>query len=397
MSHELAFALINPYSIAKSRTGGIISRFMSRTGLELAAARMFGPSPELARQYADQVRTDESVEPSVRKILASYIERAYAPDPATGRRRRVLLLLFEGENAIEKIRDVAGPIRANMETGETIRDTYGDFILSETGETRYIEPAVLVGSTPEAVKNTLRLWAGRSESDGGLVENASDTSFSQPVEKTLVLIKPDNFKFPSARPGNIIDLFSRSGLRIIGAKVHRMSVAEAERFYGPVRDILRTKLNGMVGGRAARALQAEFNLEIPPDIQQLLGEKLGPHFGDQQFYQILHFMTGQWAQKVEGAERDAPGFQRCLALVYTGPDAVNKIRSILGPTDPTKAAVGSVRKEFGQDIMVNAAHASDSPENALRELGIIRVDKDTLQPLVDKYCHGSSPGGPVRP
>jgi nucleoside diphosphate kinase len=64
---------------------------------------------------------------------------------------------------------------------------------------------------------------------------------------------------------------------------------------------------------------------------------------------------------------------------------VNKIRSILGPTDPTKASVGSVRKEFGQDIMVNAAHASDSPENAKRELGIIRVDKDTLQPLVAKY------------
>ena len=43
MATELAFALINPYSIAKSRTGGIIGRFISRTGLELVAARMFGP------------------------------------------------------------------------------------------------------------------------------------------------------------------------------------------------------------------------------------------------------------------------------------------------------------------------------------------------------------------
>jgi nucleoside diphosphate kinase len=385
MSHELAFALINPYSLAKSRTGGILSRFMSRTGLELSAARMFGPGTELVREYAALIKADAGTDPAVRTLLASYIERAYAPDPKTGRRRRVLLLLFEGEDAVSKIRDVAGPVRSNMETGETIRDTYGDFILGENGETRYIEPAVLVGSTPANVKASLRLWAAHSETDGGVVDNAADTSFAVPAEKTLVLIKPDNFKFPSARPGNIIDLFSRSGLRIIGAKVHRMSVSEAERFYGPVRDILRTKLNDVVGNRAARALQAEFSLEIPPEIRQLLGEKLGPHFGDQQFYQILHFMTGQWAQKVEGADRDTPGFQRCLALVYTGVDAVNKIRSILGPTDPTKASVGSVRKEFGQDIMVNAAHASDSPENAKRELGIIRVDKDTLQPLVAKY------------
>ena len=71
------------------------------------------------------------------------------------------------------------------------------------------------------------------------------------IQKTLVLIKPDNFRFPSARPGNIIDLFSGSGLRIVGAKVHRMSVAEAEDFYGPVRQILREKLKGE-GGRTRK-------------------------------------------------------------------------------------------------------------------------------------------------
>ena len=43
MSSELAFVLINPYTIAKSRTGGVIGRFMSRTGLDLVAARMFAP------------------------------------------------------------------------------------------------------------------------------------------------------------------------------------------------------------------------------------------------------------------------------------------------------------------------------------------------------------------
>ncbi len=58
------------------------------------------------------------------------------------------------------------------------------------------------------------------------------------VQKTLVLIKPDNFRFPNARPGGVIDLFSRTGLYIIGFKVHRMSVAQAEEFYGPVLEVL---------------------------------------------------------------------------------------------------------------------------------------------------------------
>src|SRR5437764_10811219 len=50
--------------------------------------------------------------------------------------------------------------------------------------------------------------------------------------KTSVCIKPDNFKFPNIRPGGVIEIFSRTGLYIVGFKVHRMSVAEAENFYG---------------------------------------------------------------------------------------------------------------------------------------------------------------------
>ena len=65
--------------------------------------------------------------------------------------------------------------------------------------------------------------------------------------------------------------------------------------------------------------------------------------------------------------------------------AVEKIRYLLGPTDPAKAQPGSVRREFGSDIMVNAAHASDSPENAQRELDIIDIRKETIREWVEKY------------
>jgi len=71
--------------------------------------------------------------------------------------------------------------------------------------------------------------------------------------------------------------------------------------------------------------------------------------------------------------------------VYAGPKAVDKIRGILGPTDPSQAQPGSVRREFGQDIMVNAAHASDSPENAARELQIVKVEQDLIKEWVKKY------------
>jgi len=166
--------------------------------------------------------------------------------------------------------------------------------VDENGTVRYIEPAVLIGGpTKDSVAAELRLWAEYSEKDGGLVESAVDLS-GKDIQKTLVLIKPDNFRFPSARPGNIIDLFSGSGLRIIGAKVHRMSVAEAEEFYGPVRQVLREKLQGAVAERAGKALEAELGFALPADVRKMLGQNLGPLYGDHQFYQIIQFMTGQW-------------------------------------------------------------------------------------------------------
>ena len=124
---------------------------------------------------------------------------------------------------------------------------------------------------------------------------------------------------------------------------------------------------------------------MPQSVQTALAETLAPAFGDQKFYSIMNFMTGQWAPDVHGDEVLAEGKVRCMTLVYAGENAVEKIRNILGPTDPSKAAPGSVRKEFGTDIMVNAAHASDSPENALREIGIVKVEEDTIKRWYDKY------------
>lgn len=386
MAKELAFVLINPYTISKSRTGGIISRISSRTGLEFVAARLFGPSVELVARLAEVVHgvTDVS-SADERALLADYVRNNYGPDPKSGRRRRALMLLFEGENAVAKVSQAVGPLRPSTESGETVRDTYGDYILDEAGKVRHLEPAVMIGRTPETVGKVLRLFAEFTEKDGGIIDDATDVPRGDEVQKTLVIIKPDNFRFPSSRPGNIIDIFSASGLRIIGAKVHRMSIAEALQFYGPVQEVLRNKLKGMVADRASKAFSTEFSFTIPDEAKTQIGDILGPLFGDQQFYQIMQFMTGLYAPEVPAADRDKPGKERCLVLIYSGASAVEKIRKILGPTDPSKAEPGSVRKEFGQSIMVNAAHASDSTDNAKREMGIVKPEKDTIKAFVDQY------------
>lgn len=385
MAKQLSFALINPYTIAKSRTGGVISRLVTRTGLELVAARMFGPSAELVRQYADLVRQSPDVDADERKILADYVATRFAPDAKTGRPQRVLMLLFEGEDAIQKVRQAVGPIKHSSESGETVRDTFGDCILGPDGRIQYVEPAVMTARSPETVAATLKLWASFSATDGGIVGQAQDVVNDASSQKTLVILKPDNFRYPSARVGNIIDIFSASGLRIVAAKVHRMSVEEAEEFYGPVRAVLQKKMKTLVVDRAAKALGAEFDMDFTPETRAAIGEAIGPAVGDHQFFQIIQFMTGYWPPSIQTEDKPQPGKERCLILVYAGPGAVDKIRKILGPTDPSKAEPGSVRKEYGKDIMVNAAHASDSAENAQREMKIVKVEQDVVKPLVEKY------------
>jgi len=384
MSKELGYVLVTPYMLRKSRTGGVLGRLLSTTGLDLVAARMFGPSAELVQRYAELIRSNEEVWPEIRELLSDYIERELSPSP-DGQCHRVLMLLFEGENAIRKLRDAIGGFEDSIESADTLRGTYGDYIKALDGSITYFEPAVLVGPSTQSVKNTLGLWAEFSESDGGILDHAIRLADDANAQQTLVIIKPDNFTFPSARAGNIVDLFSRSGLRLIGAKLHRMSLAEALEFYGPVQPVLREKLGGMAVERGCKALAEEFGFEMPDEVRNALSETLGPAVGDYQFHSIMNFMTGQWAPDVSGEETLAEGKVRCLALVYAGADAIEKIRGILGPTDPSKAQPGSVRKEFGTSIMVNAAHASDSPENARREINIVKVEEDTIQKWYSQY------------
>jgi nucleoside diphosphate kinase len=296
-----------------------------------------------------------------------------------------MVLLFGGDDAVARIMEVVGMFRLGQYGGQTIRDTYGDLVCNSSGEVVYFEPAVLTAPSLAQAKEWIRLWATYSGTDGGLLEGVVQYPPDQQVQKTLVLIKPDNFQFPTGRPGNMVDSFSRTGLYIIGIKVVHMSPAQAMEFYAPVRQALHERLRPVATAKAKALLEEGLELRIPTEYMERLGEIVGPLFAEEQFARLIKFMSGFRPDECPAGRLDQPGKEKCIALVYEGPDAIRKIREALGPTDPSKAPPGSIRREFGHDVMVNAAHASDSVENAIREIRIMDVAENTFKRAAEEF------------
>lgn len=127
------------------------------------------------------------------------------------------------------------------------------------------------------------------------------------IEQTLMLVKPDGVR--ARHIGGILSRVETAGFFIRGMKMIRLQQETAGQFY---------------------------------DIHQ---EK--PFFKD-----LLGFMTSD----------------RIVAVALEGEDAVAALRRLVGDTDSAKAAPGTIRAEFGSNKQENAVHASDSPENAAREI-----------------------------
>ena len=333
MADQLSYVLITPSALRKGRTGGILGRLISRSGLQLETGRIFALSQVTLTALAETL--------SGQSKTAAYLKSLPAGAHS-------LVAVLKGEEAASKVASIVGGDSTMGGRGETIRDTYGDLVESpeEGGKTVYFEPGVIAPANASEAAAGLKVLAAASDAEGGILDASAD--FSGPTEKTLVLIKPDNFAFPSTRPGGVIDLFARTGLALVGFKPFHLSVAQGEEFYGPVLDFLVAKL---------------------PD-------------GRAQWESIVAFMAGKRPSECTPEEKAAPGTQPCVALIYQGPDAVAKIRAALGPTNPSQAPHGTIRKEFGTTIMINGAHASDSVENVARETAIIRIDENDFKTKV---------------
>jgi nucleoside-diphosphate kinase len=127
------------------------------------------------------------------------------------------------------------------------------------------------------------------------------------VERTLSIVKPDGVQKNVI--GEVFRRFEQAGLRIVAARMRRLTRAEAEGFYAVHRE--------------------------------------RPFFGD-----LVSYMTS------------GP----VVVQVLEGENAVAKNRDIMGATDPKKAAPGTIRADLATSIEQNVVHGSDSLENAAREI-----------------------------
>src|ERR1043166_2489306 len=100
---ELSYVIVTPYSMRKSRTGGILARLISRTGLDLVTARMFAPSEELTRRYSDTIVTHTDPEHRApQELIRDYVLKNFT-GKVNGKNPRALFLVFRGPDAVEKI------------------------------------------------------------------------------------------------------------------------------------------------------------------------------------------------------------------------------------------------------------------------------------------------------
>ena len=83
------------------------------------------------------------------------------------------------------------------------------------------------------------------------------------------------------------------------------------------------------------------------------------------------------AQRFYAVHRERPFFDSLTAYMASGPimplllqrdDAITTLRDVMGATDPSQAAPGTLRQEFGVDVEKNSIHGSDSPASAAQEI-----------------------------
>jgi nucleoside-diphosphate kinase len=128
------------------------------------------------------------------------------------------------------------------------------------------------------------------------------------MEKTFSILKPDTVS--ARKAGSVLNEIEKAGFRICAMKMLHLTPAQAQGFY--------------------------------------YVHKERPFFGS-----LVKFMT-------EGP---------VIVMALEADNAIEKLRKLMGATDPAKAEPGTIRKQFGANIERNAIHGSDGPETAAFEIG----------------------------
>ncbi|MFZ1055185.1 MAG: nucleoside-diphosphate kinase [Opitutaceae bacterium] len=127
------------------------------------------------------------------------------------------------------------------------------------------------------------------------------------MEKTLIIFKPDCME--KRHVGNVLDRFEKAGFSIVGCKMARLTPEVLREHYAHVA-----------------------TMPFYPEIEKFMSSR------------------------------------PVLVMALQGVSVVARVRDLLGPTDSRKAAKGTIRGDFGTEMMKNVVHASDSVANAKVEL-----------------------------
>ena len=392
MKKELTYALITPYSLLKSRTGGIISRLLSLSDLELVGARMYTPSDKFLDEYIKTIET-QKMKTVWKNAMIDYVNNMLRKNNKLGMANRAMLLLFEGKNAVDVLHNNVIGSASDPLRGNTIRGTYGDSIRSSDGKVEYFEPAVLTSADKAANINQLKLFAKYSLSDGGILEKAVKFPKNKKPETSLIILKP--FEKHDPRTGNIIDMISRTGFYMVGVKLLDLSTKQAKEFYGPVKDFFNSSFDDkfkpiLVENLRASLNQKDFSFELTDETLNKMASQLKKPTIEGEFGKILQYMTGSAPSAFAETKKTGDGKHTiCLALLYQGINTIKTIRELLGATDPKKAKYSSIRRFYGLDILRNAVHASDSTKSVIRERKIIGFNKDKttcdIKQIINRY------------
>ena len=392
MKKELTYALITPYSLLKSRTGGIISRLLSLSDLELVGARMYTPSDKFLDEYIKTIET-QKMKTVWKNAMIDYVNNMLRKNNKLGMANRAMLLLFEGKNAVDVLHNNVIGSASDPLRGNTIRGTYGDSIRASDGKVEYFEPAVLTSADKAANINQLKLFAKYSLSDGGILEKAVKFPKNKKPEISLIILKP--FEKHDPRTGNIIDMISRTGFYMVGVKLLDLSTKQAKEFYGPVKDFFNSSFDDkfkpiLVENLRASLNQKDFSFELTDETLNKMAGQLKKPTIEGEFGKILQYMTGSAPSAFAETKKTGDGKHTiCLALLYQGINTIKTIRELLGATDPKKAKYSSIRRFYGLDILRNAVHASDSTKSVIRERKIIGFNKDKttcdIKQIINRY------------
>jgi len=376
MNNELTYALITPYSLFKSRTGGIIGRILGLANLDLVDVRMFIFSDAFVDRYIETI-CPEGADPVLAAAWRGYLDRNLRTSNSWHYAPRCMVMLFRGPDAARHLReDVIGSF-TEAPLGDTIRGTFGDFIRDEDGSIRYFEPAVITAATPELAPVHLRLFAEADDTDGGILTDRIQYDSPENIQTTLVLITPENFELHSRRPGNVIDILSRTGLKIVGSRLLPMSVEMAEKLYGPLREQFTSSLIGHVARQVYARLHDAFPFPVTMQDAEAISSLLTDRNAAAEFGRIVEYMTGVNPEELDEPGNHPDGRAWCLALLYQGPHAIEKVRSQLAGVNPLKVESGSYQSEFARNLVRNGAHASESQQQADLQRAIVGLADDS--------------------